>query len=107
MTAHKVRCEVVEVATETHCCLGSASCKEGEVYVVTARTPAAPGMRGRAYHAIHPVALGMRFTEGLPFEQEGHIDVVCPDGLVTYRISRADAGREDAMTLDLDLESAL
>jgi hypothetical protein len=48
-------------------------------------------MCGRAFHAIHPIAFSMRFSERLPFEkEEGQYDVVCPDGFVTYRVSKLE-----------------
>jgi len=89
MSGYKIRCEAISVSTETHFCPGSAKCKQGEVYTMGARTPEPEGMCGRAFHAIHPIAFSMRFSDRLPFEKgEGHYDVVCPDGFVTYRLSR-------------------
>jgi len=91
MAGNTIRCEAIKVSTQTQCCPGSARCKLGEVYIFGARTPEPQGMCGRAFHAIHPIALAMRFSERLPFEkQEGHYDVVCPDGFVTYRLSRCE-----------------
>jgi hypothetical protein len=37
------------------------------------------------------MALSMRFSEKLSLEkEEGHSDIVCPDGFGTYRPSRFD-----------------
>lgn len=89
MAGHKIRCEAIAVSTETHFCPGAARCRLGEVYMFGARTPETRGMCGRAFHAIHPIAFSMRFSDKLPFEkEEGYYDVICPDGFVTYRLSR-------------------
>jgi uncharacterized repeat protein (TIGR04076 family) len=88
MANYKIRCEVVKVNTETGCCPGSAKCKIGEVYNIGPRTPE-PGMCGRAFHSIHPMALAMRFTDSMFWEKpDGNVEVTCPDGFVVYRLSR-------------------
>jgi uncharacterized repeat protein (TIGR04076 family) len=88
---YKIKCEAIKVSTGNHICPGSAKCKQGEVYTLGARTPEPVGMCGRAFHVIHPVAFAMRFSENLPFEkQKGYYDIVCPDGFVTYRLSRVN-----------------
>lgn len=90
MAKYKIMCEAISVSTETLYCPGSARCKQGEVYMMGARTPEPKGMCGRAFHAVHPIAFSMRYCDKLPFEDEkGYYDVVCPDGFVTYRVSRA------------------
>jgi uncharacterized repeat protein (TIGR04076 family) len=89
MPGYEIRCEAIKVSTETHICPGSAKCKQGEVFTMGARTPEPEGMCGRAFHAVHPIAFSMRFSNRLPFEkEEGHYDVVCPDGFVTYQLPR-------------------
>ena len=87
MTDYKIRCEVVDVRTESGTCSGSARCRKGETYMITARTPD-PGMCGRSFASMHATAFAMRWTEKLPFEKADHIDIVCPDGTVTYRLTR-------------------
>jgi uncharacterized repeat protein (TIGR04076 family) len=91
MIGYKIRCEAINVSTKTNFCPGSAKCKQGEVYTIGARTPGPEGICGKAFHAIHPIAFSMRFSDRLPFEkEEGHYDVMCPDGFVTYRLSRVN-----------------
>jgi uncharacterized repeat protein (TIGR04076 family) len=45
-------------------------------------------MCGRAFAAVHPVAFAMRWSEKMEWEKTEHVDVICPDGFVTYRLSR-------------------
>ncbi|MGD9950761.1 MAG: hypothetical protein AB7U29_20155 [Desulfobulbus sp.] len=89
MAGYKIKCEAISVSTKSNFCPGSAKCKQGEVYTFGSRTPEPGGMCGRAFHAVHPIAFSMRFSERMPFENdEGYYDVICPDGFVTYRLSR-------------------
>jgi len=46
------------------------------------------GMCGRAFAAIHPMAFAMRWSEKMDWEKLDYVDVSCPDGFVTYRLSR-------------------
>jgi uncharacterized repeat protein (TIGR04076 family) len=93
MAGHRIKCEAIKVSTATGTCPGSAKCKAGEVYILGARTPEPSGMCGRAFHAVHPMAFAMRFTERLRWEKgDGYIDITCPDDFVVYRLSRI---RED------------
>ena len=42
-----------------------------------------------AFHAIHPLAYAMRFSDCLPWEGgEGTHEVNCPEGFVVYRLKR-------------------
>ena len=88
MAAYDIKCEIVKVATATEVCPGSARCGIGEEYILTARTPEQRGMCQRAFHALHPVAFAMRWSEHLEYENKEFFDVVCPDGVVTFRLSR-------------------
>ncbi len=46
-------------------------------------------MCARAYAAIYPAALAMRFAEDIAWEQgRGFIDSMCPDNDVLYRLTR-------------------
>jgi len=84
----KIKCEAIKVATDTGFCPGSAKCGVGEVYILGARTPE-PGMCGRSFHTIHPMALAMQFTDKLLLEKpDGHVEVSCPGGFVVYQLSR-------------------
>ncbi len=84
----EIKCEIIELHTKTGVCIGSAKCQKGETYILTGRTPEPVGMCGRAYAAIHPMGFSMRWSEKMPFEKDGHVDVTCPDGCVVYRLSR-------------------
>ena len=86
---YRITCEAIEVDNEIGVCLGSAKCKVGEKYIIGSRTPEPIGMCGRAFQAILTISFAMRFTDNLVFEKEGgYYDVICPDGHVTYRLSR-------------------
>jgi uncharacterized repeat protein (TIGR04076 family) len=87
MADYKIKCTVVDVKTSTGVCPGSAKCRKDEVYIITARTPE-NGMCGRAFAAIHPIAFGMRWSDKLSCERNDYMDIVCPDGMVTYRLMR-------------------
>ena len=88
MANYKIKCEAVDVRSESGTCSGSAKCKKGEIYILTARTPEPGGMCGRAFAAVHPTAFAMRWSEKMDWEKAEHVEVICPDGAVTYRLSR-------------------
>ena len=87
MADYKIKCTVKEISNNGECCIGSAKVRLGEEYIIGTRTPN-NGMCGRAFHAIHPMALAMRFTERMSWEKEDYIDVICPDACVKYRLTR-------------------
>lgn len=88
MANYKIKCVAVDIQGESGMCQGSAQCKIGETYILTARTPEPTGMCSRAFAAIHPMAFGMRWTDRMEWEKTDYVDVTCPDGFVTYRLSR-------------------
>jgi len=88
MANYSIKCEAVKIGTESGMCPGSAKCQKGETYILTARTPEPTGMCGRAFAAIHPMAFAMRWSEKMDWEKVDYVDVTCPDGFVTYRLSR-------------------
>jgi uncharacterized repeat protein (TIGR04076 family) len=88
MANYDVKCEAIEVRTETGVCLGSAKCKKGETYILTARTPGPIGMCSSSFTAINQMVFALRWTEQMGFEKSDYIDLHCPDGCVTYRLSR-------------------
>jgi len=88
MANYAIRCEAVKISGESGICPGSAQCQTGETYILTARTPEPTGMCGRAFAAIHPVAFALRWSEKMDWEKLDYVDVTCPDGFVTYRLSR-------------------
>ncbi len=79
---YKIQCEVVEIRQNKFDC-----CTVGETFVIGPRTPG--GMCARAYAAVYPAALAMRFSEKIAWEKDdGTLDVMCPDQYVVYRLSR-------------------
>lgn len=86
--ANEIKCEIVDVHTESGICIGSAKCRKGETYILTSRTPEPRGMCGRAFAAIHPMGFAMRWSEKMSWEKADYVDVTCPDGCVIYRLSR-------------------
>jgi len=84
MPDYQIRCEAVTVDQARTTCQ-----KPGDVFVIGPRTP--DGMCSRAFAAVYPAALAMRFSDSIKWEApEGHLDVTCPDGFVVYRLSRID-----------------
>ena len=103
MANYKVKCEVVQIMANKFKCSTL-----GQTFVLGARTP--EGMCARAYAAIYPASLAMRFSEDISWEQgRGYIDIMCPDNDVIYRLSRIKdicgfllnnaAARRETMTL--------
>ncbi len=89
MANYKIRCEVVDISENRTVCPGSAKTRREEVFIIGPRTPQTPGMCGRAFHSIHPMALAMRFSEKMFWENDqGTVEVTCPDGFVRYRLTR-------------------
>jgi len=88
MASYKVKCESIEISGDAEVCPGSAKCLRGETYILTARTPEPLGMCARAFSTIHPMAFALRWSERMEWEKADHVDVICPDGFVTYRLSR-------------------
>ena len=88
MARFTIKCEIVKIATNSGICSGPAKCQMGETYILTARTPEPTGMCGRSFATIHPMAYAMRWSEKMDFEKNDFVDIICPDGSVTYRLSR-------------------
>jgi len=88
MPNYKIKCVAVDVRTESGICPGSAKSQRGETYTLTARTPEPTGMCGRAFAALHATAFALRWTENMAWEKADHVDVACPDGSVTFRLTR-------------------
>jgi len=88
MADYKIKCEAIDIRSESGTCPGSAKCRKGETYILTARTHETVGMCGRAFSSIHPMAFAMRWSEKMEWEKVDHVNVICSDGFVTYRLSR-------------------
>ncbi len=82
-----VRIEAVEIAGGKRMCKGRAQTCLGQGWTLRVHTP--EGLCARAFAALYPHALAMRFAEKTLFERNGpYIDIRCPDGEVTFRLSR-------------------
>ncbi|MCF6175107.1 MAG: TIGR04076 family protein [Victivallaceae bacterium] len=82
MANYKIKCEIVNIINNTYGCS-----QVGQVFVFRSRTP--DGMCAKAFATIYPIALAMRFSESVGWEDEqGHVDITCPDQDVVYRLSR-------------------
>ena len=83
MANYKIKCEVVRVDEAKTGCQ-----KPGDAFVIGPRTP--EGMCARAFAAVYPVALAMRFTEDFAWQKRKDcLEITCPDGHVVYRLTRA------------------
>jgi uncharacterized repeat protein (TIGR04076 family) len=88
MTYNKIRCEAINVNTDSAICPGVAKTEKGEVFIIGARTPGLKGICSQAFSAISPMKLAMSLTEKMDWETKDYFDIVCPHGVVTYRLSR-------------------
>ena len=94
MLYNEIRCEAIEVRTESRICPGVAKTEQGEIFVLGARTPDLKGICCQALGAISPIKLAMSLTERMDWETQNYLDVICPHGAVTYRISRIEEGQD-------------
>jgi hypothetical protein len=91
MIPHRIKIEASVVRTETRICPGMAKTKQGEVYVADARTPAgSQGICCQAFAAMSPFRGAMMVTDRLESETDGGLQITCPHGAVTYRLSREE-----------------
>jgi uncharacterized repeat protein (TIGR04076 family) len=88
MIYNKIKCEAITVNTESGICPGVAKTEQGEVFILGARTPDSKGICCQALSAISPMKLTMSLTEKMDWETKDYSDIVCPHGVVTYRLSR-------------------
>jgi uncharacterized repeat protein (TIGR04076 family) len=88
MIPHQIRCQAVAVNTESKVCPGIAKTEQGEVYVLDARTPGPRGICGQAFSALNAIKTAMMVTDKLEGESRESLDVRCPHGAVTFRLSR-------------------
>jgi uncharacterized repeat protein (TIGR04076 family) len=92
MENFKMKCQAIDVKTDSGICPGEARTEKNEEYILGARTPHSKGICINALAAIHPMSFAMRMTNKLYWEKQDHFDLTCPHGAVTFRISRI---RED------------
>lgn len=88
MKNFKMKCEVIDVRTESGICPGEAETQIGEQYVLGARTPESNSICANALAAIHPMSLAMRTTDKMYWEKQDHFNPVCFHGAAIFRISR-------------------
>lgn len=89
MKVHPIKCEAVEVRTETGICPGLAQTQKDEKYIIDGRTPGgSKGICSTAFGAIFPMAFAKMMTDKLEWEEKDNFDIFCPHGYVTFRISR-------------------
>jgi uncharacterized repeat protein (TIGR04076 family) len=82
MANYKIKCEIVKIINNTYGCS-----QVGQIFVLRSRTP--DGMCAKAFATIYPIALAMRFSEEIGWENgDGFVDITCPDQDVVYRLSR-------------------
>jgi len=95
MEFYKIKCKAIDVKTESGICPGIAKTKKGEEFTIDGRTPEGKGMCINTVPVIYPMALSMRLTDKMEWEEvqeREHFDFTCPHGAVIYRVSRK---RED------------
>lgn len=89
MKLNSIKCEAVEVRTDSGVCIGIAKTEQGEKYIIDERTPESKGMCSNAFCALSNAAFIMMTTDKMQGEINGSIDRVCPHGVVTFRLSRS------------------
>jgi len=98
MKINSIKCEAIDVRTESEVCVGLAKTRKGEECIIDGRTPEAHGMCSNAFCALSNAAFIMMVTDKMPGETDGHIDRVCPHGVVTFRLSRSAASKSNPYT---------
>ena len=82
-----VHIEAVAIHGGKTVCKGRAKTSLGQSWQMHIHTPA--GMCGRAFAMLYPYLLSMRFSGEIFLERgRGYAEFVCPDGDVTFRVSR-------------------
>ena len=94
MSFRTIKCEAIDVKTETGVCPGIARTKKGEVHLIDGRTPCGEGMCSNAFSALSNPIFVMMCTDEMPGEKDGYVDRVCPHGAVTFRLSRSTETRD-------------
>jgi len=88
MTYNTIKCEAIRVNTASGICTGIAKTERNEVFIIGARTPDSKGICCQALSAISPMKLAMSLTDKMDWETKEYFDIICPHGIVTYRLSR-------------------
>ena len=90
MKLNTIKCQALEVKTDSGACVGVAKTKQGEEYLLDGRTPEANGMCANAFCAFSNAAFIMMTTEDKLSGKDGYIDRFCPHGNVVFRLSRTN-----------------
>jgi len=86
---HSIQVEAAIVGTESRVCPGMAKTEQGEIYVLDGRTPSARGICCQAFDAMNSFRTAMMVTDQLASEKDGNLDITCPHGVVTFRLTRS------------------
>ncbi len=89
MKVNSIKCEVIDVRTDSGICVGIAKTRKGEECIIDGRTPESYGICSNAFCALSNSAFIMMATDKTPGEIDGYVDRVCPHGVVTFRLSRS------------------
>ena len=81
-----VTIEVTAIAGGREHCKGKARTVLHARHDVHIVTPA--GLCARAFAALYPYIIAMRYAPELSFERDEAVTIVCPDGDVTFRLHR-------------------
>lgn len=85
MANYKIKIEVIE---KSKMCPKVLNAGGGFVMDNAPGAEVPAGMCARAFQAVYPTLLAMRFSEETAWEKgKGYFDVTCPDGTL-YRLSR-------------------
>lgn len=98
MKTHSIKCEAIEVRTDSGVCVGLAKTTQGETFILDGRTPESPGICTNALCALSNAAFIMMSSEDKLTKRDGYIDRVCPHGIVTFRLSRTDVFKNESFT---------
>jgi uncharacterized repeat protein (TIGR04076 family) len=91
MMEYKIKCVVIRVA-EPKCC--KVGMKLGDTFIIGPLTPEPLPICSAAFLALYSLTNALRFTKSTKLEDaDGNHDVVCPDGTVTFRLSRMRNGK--------------
>lgn len=88
MNTHSIKCEAIDVQTNSGICPGIAKTQKGEMYIIDGRTPESPGICSNAFSALSNSVFVMMTNDTRPVGMNEHYDLVCPHGKVTFRMSR-------------------
>ena len=80
--------EVAAIAGGRAKCKGRAKTALGDEHEVHILTP--QGLCARAFAALYPYILAMRYAPELSFGRKETVGISCPDGDVTFHLRRKD-----------------